>query len=288
MAGSFGRFVLSAASTVGRTRNSSVVDRSVAPDMAVGARWYVRNHGCRARLRRAHPQGFGPLRGVPGRGRPLATGADVPRLGRRRSALAPHRGAAVLGRDRARPARTIPTRPRRPSPTAPTTSRRFSRCSRRDRRRSSTRSRRPPARPRCGPGPTITRVDFVRRRQAHEALIHRLDAELVAGDPTPVDRDLASDGVDEVLTIVHGELPSWATFTPDGTVGTVETSDTDRTWRSCSAASREPARLREALRHRLARGRRSPTRTRVHPAGTRPPRRVAVGARTGREPPRRR
>jgi uncharacterized protein (TIGR03083 family) len=73
-------------------------------------------------------------------------------------------------------------------------------------------------------------VNFVRRRQAHEALIHRLDAELVAADQTAVDRDLASDGVDEVLTIVHSDLPSWATFIPDGTTGTVETTDTDRTW----------------------------------------------------------
>jgi uncharacterized protein (TIGR03083 family) len=73
-------------------------------------------------------------------------------------------------------------------------------------------------------------VNFVRRRQAHEALIHRLDAELVAADPTPVDRDLASDGVDEVLATMHGDLPSWATFTPDGTTGTVETTDTDLTW----------------------------------------------------------
>ena len=73
-------------------------------------------------------------------------------------------------------------------------------------------------------------VNFVRRRQAHEALIHRLDAELVASDPTPMDRDLASDGVDEVLATMLGDLPSWATFTPDGTTGAVETIDTYRTW----------------------------------------------------------
>jgi uncharacterized protein (TIGR03083 family) len=73
-------------------------------------------------------------------------------------------------------------------------------------------------------------VDFVRRRQAHEALIHRLDAELLLGERTPFDRDLASDGVDEVLRIMHGELPSWATFTTDGTTGTVESTDTGTAW----------------------------------------------------------
>jgi uncharacterized protein (TIGR03083 family) len=74
-------------------------------------------------------------------------------------------------------------------------------------------------------------VDFVRRRQAHEALIHRLDAELLVDDRTAFDRALASDGVDEVLRIMHGDLPSWATFTPDGTTGTVETNDTRSSWR---------------------------------------------------------
>ena len=73
-------------------------------------------------------------------------------------------------------------------------------------------------------------VRFVCRRQAHEALIHRLDAELVAGDSSPIDRDLASDGVDEALAIMHGEVPPWGTFTPDGTNGTVATGDTGRVW----------------------------------------------------------
>ena len=47
-------------------------------------------------------------------------------------------------------------------------------------------------------------VGFIRRRQAHEALIHRLDAELTAGDRTPMDADLSTDGVDEVLRIMYG------------------------------------------------------------------------------------
>src|SRR6516225_4382858 len=39
-------------------------------------------------------------------------------------------------------------------------------------------------------------VGFIRRRQAHEALIHRVDAELTAGTRTPLDPALAADGVD--------------------------------------------------------------------------------------------
>lgn len=56
---------------------------------------------------------------------------------------------------------------------------------------------------------------FTYRRQAHEALIHRVDAELTAGDRTPIDARLAADGVDEVLGIMYGEPPAWGTFTPD-------------------------------------------------------------------------
>lgn len=74
-------------------------------------------------------------------------------------------------------------------------------------------------------------VGFVRRRQAHEALIHRVDAELVAGSVTALDPVLAADGVDEVLTVMWSGLPDWATFAPQG--GTVELAATDagRTWR---------------------------------------------------------
>lgn len=74
-------------------------------------------------------------------------------------------------------------------------------------------------------------VDFVRRRQAHEALVHRLDAELVVDDMSELDRDLASDGVDEVLTLVHGDLPGWAMFTPEDITGAIEASDTRASWR---------------------------------------------------------
>jgi uncharacterized protein (TIGR03083 family) len=58
-------------------------------------------------------------------------------------------------------------------------------------------------------------VGFIRRRQAHEALIHRIDAELTAGDRTPLDPELCADGVDEALRVMYGALPAWGTFTPD-------------------------------------------------------------------------
>ena len=52
-------------------------------------------------------------------------------------------------------------------------------------------------------------VWFIRRRQAHEALIHRIDAELTAGDRTPMDTDLSADGVDEALHFMDAGLRSW-------------------------------------------------------------------------------
>lgn len=57
-------------------------------------------------------------------------------------------------------------------------------------------------------------VGFTYRRQAHEALIHRLDAELVAGHVTPLDTALAADGVDEALDWMYGNLPDWGSFDP--------------------------------------------------------------------------
>lgn len=57
-------------------------------------------------------------------------------------------------------------------------------------------------------------VGFTYRRQAHEALIHRLDAELTADCVTPLDADLAADGVDEALDVMYGHLPAWGTFDP--------------------------------------------------------------------------
>jgi uncharacterized protein (TIGR03083 family) len=56
---------------------------------------------------------------------------------------------------------------------------------------------------------------FIGRRQAHEALIHRIDAEVTAGARTAMDTALSADGVDEILRIMYGGAPPWGEFTPD-------------------------------------------------------------------------
>jgi uncharacterized protein (TIGR03083 family) len=73
-------------------------------------------------------------------------------------------------------------------------------------------------------------VGFIRRRQAHEALIHRLDAELTAGDLTDVDAELATDGVAEVLDWMYSGVPSWATPAATGPIGRITTTDTEGSW----------------------------------------------------------
>ena len=74
-------------------------------------------------------------------------------------------------------------------------------------------------------------VGFIRRRQAHEALIHRIDAELTAGRRTPVDPLLGADGVDEALRVMYGGLPGWGRFTPDDAKSLrLEATDTGDSW----------------------------------------------------------
>jgi uncharacterized protein (TIGR03083 family) len=73
-------------------------------------------------------------------------------------------------------------------------------------------------------------VGFVRRRQAHEALVHRLDAELTVGAVTGFDPALATDGVDEALRHFLGGVPPWGTFIADGTTGLVRSTDTGAAW----------------------------------------------------------
>lgn len=74
-------------------------------------------------------------------------------------------------------------------------------------------------------------VGFIRRRQAQEALIHRIDAELAAGDRTAMDPRLSADGVDEVLRVMYGSLPSWGSFSADpGQTVRLRATDTGDTW----------------------------------------------------------
>lgn len=52
---------------------------------------------------------------------------------------------------------------------------------------------------------------FWLRRMPQELLVHRVDAERAVGEPTPVDPELAADGVDELLAVflprVQGRTP---------------------------------------------------------------------------------
>ena len=75
-------------------------------------------------------------------------------------------------------------------------------------------------------------VGFSYRRQAHEALIHRLDAELTAGaERAPMDTAFAADGVDEALRVMFGGTPEWGKKDPaDGRTFRVTATDTGHTW----------------------------------------------------------
>ncbi len=66
-------------------------------------------------------------------------------------------------------------------------------------------------------------VDWVARRQAHEALIHRVDGDLAAGRDSSVDSDLAADGVQELIDWFFGTAPDWVTFEPHELVKLVRT-----------------------------------------------------------------
>ncbi len=73
---------------------------------------------------------------------------------------------------------------------------------------------------------------FIRRRQAHEALIHRVDAELTADtERAPMDRDLCSDGVDETLRVMFAGVPGWGHVEPKtGATIRVQATDAQQSW----------------------------------------------------------
>ena len=74
-------------------------------------------------------------------------------------------------------------------------------------------------------------VGFIRRKQAHEALIHRIDAETTVGNRTPMDPRLSADGVDEVLRVMYGGVPEWGSFAPDESrTLRIQAADTSDTW----------------------------------------------------------
>ena len=72
-------------------------------------------------------------------------------------------------------------------------------------------------------------VGFWARRMAHETAVHRIDGELAIGSPTPVDAELAVDGVDEILVIMLAG--DWSDEPDDAATGQrVAISTGGRTW----------------------------------------------------------
>ncbi len=72
-------------------------------------------------------------------------------------------------------------------------------------------------------------VGFWYRRMASETAVHRVDAELAAGTRTPVDPELAADGIDELIGfVVHdfGDSPAL----PEGAGRTVELQAGHHRW----------------------------------------------------------
>jgi uncharacterized protein (TIGR03083 family) len=72
-------------------------------------------------------------------------------------------------------------------------------------------------------------VGFWARRMAQETAVHRVDAELAIGAPSPVDADLAADGVDEILVLMLAG--DWSEDPDDAAMGQhVAISTGERTW----------------------------------------------------------
>ncbi len=69
-------------------------------------------------------------------------------------------------------------------------------------------------------------VGFILRRQAHEALIHRVDAEQAAGVTSELDPVLATDGVHECLAVMYGGMPPWGSWEPGESLVRVDATDT--------------------------------------------------------------
>jgi uncharacterized protein (TIGR03083 family) len=71
---------------------------------------------------------------------------------------------------------------------------------------------------------------FWSRRMAHEATVHRIDAQAAAGTDSAVDPDFAADGVDEVLTrLIQQHTDAWAVAALSGTV-LYHAADAGRAW----------------------------------------------------------
>jgi uncharacterized protein (TIGR03083 family) len=98
---------------------------------------------------------------------------------------------------------------------------------------------------------------FWRRRMANEVAVHRADAEIVAGSPTPVDADRAVDGIDELLTVL---LPFSAPLKGTGLTGSfhLHCTDADGEWLTVFADGRPTTTRQHAKGDVAVRGPASP------------------------------
>lgn len=71
-------------------------------------------------------------------------------------------------------------------------------------------------------------VGFWFRRMAQETAVHRVDAELAVGQSTPVDRELALDGVDELLDVFFAG--DWSDIPQPDLTGRTGLRAADRSW----------------------------------------------------------
>jgi uncharacterized protein (TIGR03083 family) len=71
-------------------------------------------------------------------------------------------------------------------------------------------------------------AQFWRRRRAHEATVHRYDAQLAAGAPQPIDLPVAVDGIDEFLTVFVPRFP--AEVLAEGTTLHLHCTDAEGEW----------------------------------------------------------
>ncbi len=71
---------------------------------------------------------------------------------------------------------------------------------------------------------------FWRRRQALETVVHRVDAERVAADPTPLPEDLAEDGVAEVVDLLHARQVHLGRTAPPTAAASLVSTASGRTW----------------------------------------------------------
>ena len=84
--------------------------------------------------------------------------------------------------------------------------------------------------------PADQTAGFWVRRMAQETAVHRVDVQLAAGTASPVDDDLAVDGMDELLHLMLAG--DWTGDEEPELTGTTTLSTTGRTWTVAMSADR--------------------------------------------------